>query len=49
MIGVPIKANDVTSLQSCLSFARIVIEVNVLNPLPSSIWFENEKGEVIEE
>lgn len=47
-IGVPLMVDDCTSKQSRVSFARILIEVNITKPLPTMIKFSNEKG-VLEE
>ena len=49
VIGVPLMADDFTTRQARVSFARVLIEVDITKPLPSSIKFVNENGLVVEQ
>ncbi|XP_075086062.1 uncharacterized protein LOC142168806 [Nicotiana tabacum] len=48
-IGIPMFAGECTAKQSRISFARILIEVNVTKPLPSKVPVMDESGAVFEQ
>lgn len=49
ILGVPLMADDFTSRQARVSYARVLIEVDITKPLPSMIKFRNEIGQVVEQ
>ncbi|XP_021734954.1 uncharacterized protein LOC110701649 [Chenopodium quinoa] len=48
LLGVPICADEGTSRQLRVSFARLLVEVDVTKPLPNSVWVESPSSELIE-
>ncbi|XP_019255012.1 PREDICTED: uncharacterized protein LOC109233580 [Nicotiana attenuata] len=48
-IGIPMFADECTAKQTRISYARILIEVNVTKPLPTSIPVMNEGGVMFEQ
>lgn len=48
-IGVPLLADDFTSRQARVSFARVLIEVDITKPLPPLIRYTNELGIIVEQ
>lgn len=49
MIGVPLYADERTTRQMRVSFARLIIEVDVTKPLPRSMAIEGDNGEIVEQ
>ncbi|XP_021715736.1 uncharacterized protein LOC110683652 [Chenopodium quinoa] len=49
VLGVPLCADECTSKQLRVSFARFLIEVDVTKTLPKNIWFESPDGALIEQ
>ncbi|XP_056695330.1 uncharacterized protein [Spinacia oleracea] len=49
VIGVPLFADECTTQQLRISFARILVEVDVTNPLPSSITIADPSGQEFEQ
>ncbi|XP_019237680.1 PREDICTED: uncharacterized protein LOC109217852 [Nicotiana attenuata] len=45
-IGIPMYADECTAKQMCVSFARILVEVNVTKPLPDEIEVMDPSGRV---
>lgn len=45
-LGVPLYADECTTQQLRVSFARMLIEMDVTKPLPDSILIEDPNGEV---
>ncbi|XP_019227721.1 PREDICTED: uncharacterized protein LOC109209010 [Nicotiana attenuata] len=48
-IGIPMFADECTAKQTRISYARILIEVNVTKPLPTSIPVMNDEGVMFEQ
>ncbi|XP_021730685.1 uncharacterized protein LOC110697610 [Chenopodium quinoa] len=48
ILGVPICAYECTSRQLRVSFARMLIEIDITKPLAKSVWVESPKGEMVE-
>ncbi|XP_062093858.1 uncharacterized protein LOC133799886 [Humulus lupulus] len=48
-IGVPILVDKVTKDRSMMQFARVLVEIELLEDLPKSVQFLNEKGQLIEQ
>ena len=48
-IGVPLFADECTTKQSRISFARVLVEVDITKPLPTSIKYINENGDNMEQ
>ncbi|XP_021744067.1 uncharacterized protein LOC110710117 [Chenopodium quinoa] len=48
LLGVPICADECTTRQLRVSFARVLIEIDVTKPLPSSVWVESPLKELLE-
>ncbi|XP_057248965.1 uncharacterized protein LOC130590509 [Beta vulgaris subsp. vulgaris] len=49
MLGVPLFADECTIHQKCISFARMLIEVDVTKPLPKTVLIEEESGKMIKQ
>ncbi|XP_062099846.1 uncharacterized protein LOC133805699 [Humulus lupulus] len=47
-IGVPILVDKVTKDRSMMQFARVLVEIELLEDLPKSVQFLNEKGQLME-
>lgn len=47
LLGVPLYADECTSSQARISFARLLVEMDVTVPLPEVIWIEDGKGNVL--
>lgn len=48
-IGTPIMADECTTQQSIISYARILVEVDVTKPKPECIWVEGPDGTAYEQ
>ena len=48
LLGVPICADECTTRHLKVSFARVLIEIDVKKPLPSSMWVESPLKELLE-
>ncbi|XP_021726863.1 uncharacterized protein LOC110694012 [Chenopodium quinoa] len=48
LLGVPVCADECTSRQLRVSFARLLVELDVTKPLANSVWVESPAGELIE-
>lgn len=49
IIGVPLYADECTSRQLRVSFARLLIEMDVTQELPKSVFIEDPSGKVVEQ
>lgn len=49
LLGVPICADECTSRQLRLSFAGLLVEMDVTKPLPTSIAVESPDGQLLEQ
>lgn len=49
MVGVPICADECTSRQMWVSFARLLVEVDVTMPLPDKVLIEDTNGTIVEQ
>ncbi|XP_021835842.2 uncharacterized protein [Spinacia oleracea] len=49
VVGVPLYADECTSQQLRISFARVLVEVDVTRPLPSSITVADPSGQEFEQ
>lgn len=49
VIGVPVCADECTSLQKRISYARLLVEVDVTQPLKYEVKVEGENGEVVDQ
>lgn len=49
VLGKPVCANDCTSEQKRISYARLLIEVDITKPLIYKIQIEGDKGKMIEQ
>ncbi|XP_021756872.1 uncharacterized protein LOC110721944 [Chenopodium quinoa] len=47
-LGVPICADECTSRHLRVSFAKLLIEIDITKPLAKSVWVESPKGEIVE-
>lgn len=45
LLGTPKCADEYTSNQSRISFARLMVEMDVSKPLPKSVWIEGSNGQ----
>ncbi|XP_021767732.1 uncharacterized protein LOC110732122 [Chenopodium quinoa] len=48
LLGVPICADECTTRQLRVSFTRVLIEIDVTKPMPTSIWVERPSKELLE-
>ncbi|XP_021736996.1 uncharacterized protein LOC110703500 [Chenopodium quinoa] len=48
LLGVPICADECTTRQLRVSFARVLIEIDVKKPMPTSVWVESPSKELLE-
>lgn len=48
-VGVPLYADECTTRQSRISFARVLVEVDITKPLPTAIKYANEKGDLVDQ
>lgn len=44
LLGVPLYADDCTTNQSRVPFARLLVEVDVTKPLVDKVWLEDGNG-----
>ncbi|XP_056697358.1 uncharacterized protein [Spinacia oleracea] len=44
LLGVPLFADECTTRQDRVSFARVLIEMDITSPLPDCVWIEDSKG-----
>lgn len=49
LVGTPICADECTTKQARISYARLFIEVDVTKPITRNIWIEGIKGELVEQ
>lgn len=49
MLGVSISVDECTATQRRVTYARILVEVDVSKPLPKSIMVEDENGKVYDQ
>lgn len=49
MVGKPLKADKATTNKERLAFARVLVEISLNQKYPTSVLFENEWGEIIEQ
>lgn len=49
MVGVPLFADECTTRQMCLSFARLLIEVDVTKHVPKVVCIEDVHGNIIQQ
>ena len=49
LLGTPICADECTSRQLRVSFARVLVEMDVTKPLPKSVVLEDPQGKLIEQ
>lgn len=49
MVGVPLFADECTTRQMRVSFARLLIEVDVTKPVPKVVYIEDVHGEIVEQ
>ena len=49
MVGVPLYADECTTHQKRISFARLLIEVDVTKPLPQNVMIVEESGRMLEQ
>ncbi|XP_019232983.1 PREDICTED: uncharacterized protein LOC109213625 [Nicotiana attenuata] len=49
MIGKPLKADNATTHRERLTYARVLVEVELNNKYQNSVMFENEHGRIIEQ
>lgn len=47
-LGVPLYANECTTKADRISFARVLVEMNVARELPKKLKVEDPNGKVIE-
>ncbi|XP_021762503.1 uncharacterized protein LOC110727244 [Chenopodium quinoa] len=48
LLGVPICADECTTRKLRVSFARLLMEIDVTKSLPKSVWVESLGGELVE-
>ncbi|KAG5595967.1 hypothetical protein H5410_037199 [Solanum commersonii] len=48
-LGEPLYANECTTKVDCISFARVVIEMDVARVLPKKLKVENPNGRMFEQ
>ncbi|XP_021732906.1 uncharacterized protein LOC110699687 [Chenopodium quinoa] len=48
LLGVPICADECTTRQLIVSFARVLIEIDVTKSMPNSVWVESPSKELLE-
>ncbi|XP_021729884.1 uncharacterized protein LOC110696859 [Chenopodium quinoa] len=48
LLGVPICADECTTRHIRVSFARVLIEIDVTKPMPTSVWVESPSKELLE-
>ncbi|XP_056687533.1 uncharacterized protein [Spinacia oleracea] len=48
-LGVPLFADACTTQQDRISFARLLIEMDVTIPLPDCVWIEDNVGKVVQQ
>ena len=41
LLGVPLYADECTTAQLRVSFARVLVEMDITSPLPDVIWIED--------
>ncbi|XP_021863540.2 uncharacterized protein [Spinacia oleracea] len=49
LLGVPLFADGCTTRQERVSFARVLIEMDVTNPLPGHVWIEDTTGKAFKQ
>ncbi|XP_021837529.1 uncharacterized protein [Spinacia oleracea] len=49
LLGVPLFADGCTTRQERVSFARVLIEMDVTNPLPDHVWIEDTTGKAFKQ
>lgn len=48
-LGVPVCADECTSRQLRVSFARILVEIDITKPLPSCLSVDDPSGKILEQ
>ncbi|XP_056688217.1 uncharacterized protein [Spinacia oleracea] len=49
LLGVPLFADGCTTRQERVSFSRVLIEMDVTNPLPDHVWIEDANGKAFKQ
>ncbi|XP_056691905.1 uncharacterized protein [Spinacia oleracea] len=49
LLGVPLFADGCTTRQERVSFTRVLIEMDVTNPLPDHVWIEDATGKAFKQ
>lgn len=49
VLGVPVCADECTTRQLRISFARVLVDIDVTKPLPKAIWIQDPNGNQVEQ
>lgn len=49
LLGVPLYADECTTAQLRVSFARVLVEMDITSPLPDVIWIEDAAGNLFKQ
>ncbi|XP_021848896.2 uncharacterized protein [Spinacia oleracea] len=49
LLGVPLFEDECTTRQDRVSFARVLIEMDITTPLPDHVWIEDSSGRIFKQ